>query len=155
MQRDLIKRDLVRIDYEAKSRQEFIDRFVVELENAGYVKPSFKGALQAREDEYPTALSTEPEAIAIPHSDVEHILTPFIAPVRLRVPVEWPDMGDREIVRMVRIVFLLGFVENDGHVEILQTLLLNAQDPRFMAGLMKASTEEEYYEAVMSMNGLN
>lgn len=124
---------------------------VAKLVELGYVKESLSEAIRAREEKYPTALPTQPEAIAIPHSDVEHIIKPFIAPTRLMTPVDWREMGNDENVHPVRYIFMLGFLDKDGHVDVLQVLLKNFMDPVFMASLDAASSEDEFYEAVMSI----
>ena len=40
------------------------------------------------------------------------------------------------------------------HVELLQVLVTNFQDPEIMDKLVNAKTEDEYMEAVLSMEGL-
>ena len=68
MQRDLLKRDLVQLDWEVAAQDEFFNRMSDRLLGLGYVEESFPAAVKARERAYPTALPTQPEAIAIPHS---------------------------------------------------------------------------------------
>lgn len=155
MRQDLIRRDLVHLDLEVADQSEFFDRIVGRLEQLGYVRPSFREAIQAREQKYPTGLPTEPEAIAIPHSDVEHVLRPFIAPVRLLAPIAWHEMGNDENVHEVRFIFMLGFTGGDGHVEVLQILLDNFMDEDFLRGLVAAKTEDEYFDHVRAMRGLD
>lgn len=155
MQRELIKRDLVQLDWAVANQDDLFDRMAHILVERGYVKPSFDEALKTRERKYPTALPTQPEAIAIPHCDAEHILVPFIAPIRLATPVQWAEMGNNDVQHPVRFVFMLGFTKADGHVQVLQVLLENFQDPAFMASLEAASTADEYFAAVSSMTGLD
>ncbi|KDS93145.1 PTS sugar transporter subunit IIA [Dermabacter hominis 1368] len=154
MQRDLIKRDLVQFDWDVADQAEFFTRMVDKLERLGYVKDSFLPAIVAREHAYPTALPTEPEAIAIPHSDAEHILTPFIASTRLASAIAWHDMGDSSVTHQVKLVFMLGFTRADGHIEVLQILLQNFQNPSFTEALNAAKTEDEFFLAAQSLQGL-
>ncbi|SDN45141.1 PTS system IIA component, Gat family [Actinomyces ruminicola] len=151
MQLDLLKRDLVRLDWEVRDRDDFFDRISAELLHDGYIRESFRDALAARERKYPTALPTAPEAVAIPHSDAEHIVEPFIAPVRLATPIDWHEMGNDDVVHPVRFIFVLGFVQEDGHVEVLQVLLQDLQDPAFMEQLDRARTPDEYYRVLSGM----
>lgn len=154
MQLDLLKRDLVRLGWEVRDQDDFFDRISAELLQAGYIKDSFRDALVARERKYPTALPTTPEAVAIPHSDTEHIVKPFIASVRLATPIDWREMGNDGVVHPVRFIFVLGFTQEDRHVEVLQLLLQAFQDPAFMERLGGAQTPEEYYRVLSDMSGL-
>ena len=45
MRLDLLKRDLVRLDWEVKDQEDFFDRISAELLRAGYIKDSFCEAL--------------------------------------------------------------------------------------------------------------
>ncbi|WP_136314152.1 PTS sugar transporter subunit IIA [Actinomyces procaprae] len=154
MQLDLLKRDLVRLDWEVRDQEEFFGRISAELRQGGYIRESFRDALAERERKYPTALPTAPEAVAIPHSDTEHIITPFIAPVRLAKPIDWREMGNDDVIHPVRFIFVLGFVQEDRHVEVLQILLQAFQDPAFMEQLSGARTPDEYYRVLSDMSGL-
>ncbi|WP_303122450.1 PTS sugar transporter subunit IIA [Actinomyces sp.] len=154
MQLELFKHDLIRLNWEVDDRQEFFERIAAELLWAGYIRESFCEALVERERKYPTALPISPEAVAIPHSDVEHIIKPFIAPVRLTTPIAWREMGNDDVVHPVRFVFVLGFTQEDRHVEVLQILLQAFQDPCFMERLGRAQTPDEYYRVLSAMDGL-
>lgn len=155
MQRDLLKHDLIQLDWEVADQDEFFNRMSDKLLGRGYVKESFLTAIKAREQAYPTALPTQPEAIAIPHSDAEHIIEPFIASTRLASPVTWHEMANNDETHAVRFIFMLGFTQEDGHVEVLQTLLENFQDPEFMKRLGQARTEDEYVTALSTMSGFD
>src|SRR5699024_3371993 len=89
----LLTRGLVRFDWDVEDQRAVFAGMAAVLQAEGFVKKSFEAAIVAREAKYPTALPTVPEAIAIPHADAEHILTPFIAPLRLAHPVPWSEMG--------------------------------------------------------------
>lgn len=99
-------------------------------------------------------LPTQPYPVAIPHSDPVNIIQQFIAPVRLKHEIDWCEMANNDSVLKVRIVFLLGFKREEGHVELLQVLLENFQDPELMDQLMNAKTKEEYLQLVKNMKGL-
>ena len=73
MHKDLIRRDLVQLDWMVADQDEFFDQMVGKLERLGYVKDTFRAAIAAREQKFPTALPTQPEAIAIPHLSLIHI----------------------------------------------------------------------------------
>ena len=87
-------------------------------------------------------------------SDPVNILEQFIAPVRLKNPIDWCEMANNDSILKVKIVFLLGFKREDGHVELLQVLLENFQDQTIMESLLNAKTKEEYLEIVKNIKGL-
>ena len=62
-------------------------------------------------------------------------------------------MANNDSVLKVRIVFLLGFKKEEGHVELLQVLLENFQDQSVMDALLNAKTKEEYLEVCKNMKG--
>ncbi|MFC0673729.1 PTS sugar transporter subunit IIA [Brachybacterium hainanense] len=149
----LVTKDLVQVDLEVASTGELFAHMSHMLQEAGYVKESFGDALALREATYPTALPTQPEAMAIPHADAVHILEPFIAPIRLASPIPWHEMGNDDVTHPVRFVFLLGFTKADGHVKVLQDLMIASQDPEFFPRLASAGSAEEYFSAVQSIQG--
>ncbi len=63
------------------------------------VKPSFKNAVLERENSYPTGLQFEGYAIALPHTDSEHVIKSQIAIMTLEKPVKFIEMAstDKEI----------------------------------------------------------
>lgn len=153
MQNDLLKPDLVQFDWEVADQAELFEAMTQKLTAAGYVRDSFGEAIATRESRYPTALPTQPEAVAIPHGDAEHIIVPFIAPMRLKTPVQWHEMGNDENVHPVRFVFMLGLNKAEGQLAALQGLVQSFQDPQFYTSLDEAGSPEEFYEVVKSIDG--
>lgn len=159
--RDTIYRELIQFDWEVKDQDEFFDKMADKLLELGYVKDTFKDAIKTREANYPTALPVEPYPVAIPHADPENIIKPFIACTRLKNPIKWCEMSNNDVQHDVKFIFMLGFLgghddPNAGneHVELLQVLVTNFQKPEVMDKLVNAKTEDEYMEAVLSMEGL-
>lgn len=155
MDKNMIRRDLIQLDWTVADQDEFFTRMIRELEELGYVKGTFDAAIRQREATFPTALPTQPEAIAIPHSDVEHIERPFIACTRLAQPIGWHEMGNDENQLQVRFIFMLGFTGTDGHVQVLQMMLDNFMDAEFIHGLESMTTEDEFYDLIRSMRGMD
>lgn len=155
MDKDMIRRDLIQLDWTVADQAEFFDRMIGRLEELGYVKDTFGPAIRQREATFPTALPTQPEAIAIPHSDVEHILRPFIACTRLAAPIGWHEMGNDDNELQVRFIFMLGFTGTDGHVQVLQMMLDNFMDADFIDRLVSLKTEDEFYDLIRSMRGMD
>ncbi len=61
------------LNVEANSKEDVLEQMGQNLVELGRVKESFISAITAREDEYPTGLPTAGVAVAIPHTDVEHV----------------------------------------------------------------------------------
>lgn len=154
MNSEMISEELCELDLDVKSTDEFFRVMSEKALRLGYITENFEAAIKTREEAYPTALPTQPYPVAIPHSDPVNIVRQFIAPVRLKQAIDWCEMANNDNVLAVRIVFLLGFQREEGHVELLQVLLENFQDQTIMDKLLEAKTKEEYLDVVRSMKGL-
>lgn len=154
MDKSMIRDELCEFDLDVKNTQEFFEYMSNKALKLGCVTENFLPAIIEREKNYPTALPVEPYPVAIPHSDPVNILEQFIAPVRLKNPIDWCEMANNDSILKVKIVFLLGFKREDGHVELLQVLLENFQDQTIMESLLNAKTKEEYLEIVKNIKGL-
>lgn len=150
----MIYKELIQLDWEVSDQTEFFDKMAAKLVELGFVKETFVDAIKTREAKFPTALAVEPYPVAIPHADPEHIIKPFIAATRLKNPVKWCEMAANDNQHDVRFIFMLGFKRSDEHVELLQVLVANFQKPELMDKLVNAVTEDEYMEAILSMEGL-
>lgn len=155
MDKDMIQDELCVLDLDVKSPDEFFEVIGKKTLELGYTTKNFTEGLKKREALFPTALPTTPKPIAIPHSDPENIVKQFIAPVRLKNPIQWQEMANNGHFLEVKYVFLLGFKREEGHVELLQLLLKNVQDEELMNKLQNAKTEKEYVQIVRSMKGLS
>lgn len=153
MDSTLICDELCELDLDVKNTDEFFEVMNKKAKDLGYVSENFLAAIKEREINYPTALPTEPYPVAIPHSDPVNIIKQFIAPVRLKEEIDWCEMANNDSILKVKIVFLLGFKREEGHVELLQVLLENFQDEKIMNALLSAQTKEEYLNVVKNMKG--
>lgn len=158
--RDMIYKELIQLDWDVADQEEFFDKMAEKLVNLGYVKDTFAEAIKAREADFPTALPMEPYPVAIPHTDPQHIIQPFIAGTRLKYPIKWREMANNDQEHDVKFIFMLGFLgghdDPDGageHMELLQILVTNLRNPVLMDKLVNAGTEDEYMEAILSMEG--
>lgn len=150
---EMFRKELIQIDMEAADTDEFFEQISARLLELGYVGPTFEKAIKARESKYPTALPIRPFAVAIPHTECEHIKKPFIAAVRLTAPVDWCEMAANDVIHQVRFVFLLGIKDAHQQVDLLQILVNNLQDEVLMKRLEQAATAEEYELVLKSMRG--
>lgn len=154
MKKNMLFRELVQLDWEVKDQTEVFERMADILFKHGFVKDTYLESLKAREESYPTALPIKPYPVAIPHTDVGHILRPFLAPIRLKNPVEWREMANNDEIHPVRFIFMLGFLKSEEHIELLQILVENFQDKKLMENLANAGTAEEYFQLVCGIGGM-
>lgn len=154
MEREMLVRELVRLDLEVENQAELFEKMAEPLYKQGFVKKTYLESIKRREEIYPTALPVKPYPVAIPHTDLEHIIRPFIAPVRLKHAIEWREMANNDAIHQVRFVFLLGFMKSDEHIELLQILVENVQDETQMEQLRRAETADEYFQLVCGMKGM-
>ncbi len=143
MKQGIIDKRLIGLDIEVKDGEEFLDQISERLIELGFVKDSFKEAIKEREREYPTALPTEPYALAIPHADPEHVKKPFIAFTRLKNPIAWKAMGMKDLEIPVSFLFVLGFFAEEDNVELLRRILEQFQEEEFLEQLKEITDEEE------------
>lgn len=136
-------KELIFLDHSFKNSDEFFDFIFPHLLSQHHVKETFLTSIKARERLYPTALPTQPYVVALPHTDVEHIIKPFISFVRLKETAAWHEMANNDQILAVKFIFLLGFIDKDGHINLLQTLINKMSDPTFMEHLNKMHDIEE------------
>lgn len=151
LDRSMIYKDLIELDLDVKTQNEFFEYIAAKLLAKGLVRDTFLESIKAREANYPTGLEVEPYPIAIPHTMAEHIVKPFVVPVRLKNTVRWGEMGTDDQFQDVKFIFLLGFLKGGAHVDLLQLLMYNFQKPETMERLLNAKTVDEYEEIVLSM----
>lgn len=154
MKSDMIREELVQLELEVTDTDDFFAVMAKKLLALGYVEPTFESAIKQREGEFPTALPIQPFAVAIPHTNCEHIKRPFIAPVRLKKTIKWCEMAANDVVHDVKFVFMLGIKEAHQQVDLLQVLVNNFQNDQLMKQLEKALSEKEYYTILMTMEGI-
>lgn len=104
------------------------------LHSKGYVKESYAESILAREERHPTGLMVEDLVnIAIPHTDVEHVLQPSMVVVKnQKNPFRFFRMDDPDQEIPVEVVFLLVVKESDGYVNFLAALTNLFQDADFI-----------------------
>ncbi|MDF7666489.1 PTS sugar transporter subunit IIA [Orbaceae bacterium ESL0727] len=139
--------DLIFLDKVFQKSDQFFDFVFPILQQGGYVKESFLAAIKKREAAFPTALPTTPYVVAMPHTDIEHIIRPFILVTRIKGSVPWCEMANNDVILDANFIFLLGFTGKDGHILLLQTLIASFSNPQFLAALQQAKTKQ----AVMAL----
>lgn len=123
-----IEEDLVLLDVSAKDKFDLLSQVADRLFEKGYVKSSYKDAVIAREKIFATGLPTVLGGVAIPHTDVEYVVSPAICMARLTSPVDFVIMGDDKETVSVDFVFMLAMKEAHAQIELLQNLMGILQD---------------------------
>lgn len=137
---DYLSSDLIFLDRNYVDTRAFFAATSAVLQRQGYVRDTFLPAITQREVDYPTALPVVPFAVALPHTDPEHIIRPFISVTRLARPVAWREMGNPDEVLQAKLVFVLGFVDHRSHLQVLQALMESLTDEAFLRHLYAIPT---------------
>lgn len=94
----------------------FADRTAVlthigdEMLKQGVVHETYPAALLAREENYPTGIMLEKQAVAIPHCEAIHAKSPAIYLIRTETPILFQQADDDNAVAVSLIIALI--VEN-------------------------------------------
>lgn len=84
---------LIFTNLHAKTNTEVMEQLGETLIKEGYAKESYIQALITREQEFPTGLDVDGVGVAIPHTDVSHVIKPGIAIAVLEKPIDFIQMG--------------------------------------------------------------
>ncbi|GGN59046.1 MULTISPECIES: PTS sugar transporter subunit IIA [Oceanobacillus] len=114
---------VILLDVEGETDTQVLEIIAKNLVNHGLVKESFISAIMTREEEYATGLPTAGVSVAIPHTDVEHVIKKTISVAVLKQPVDFKIMGDDSETIPVQLVFMLAMDEADSQLVLLQRLM--------------------------------
>lgn len=124
------------------------------LESKGFVKESYRESILAREKMHPTGLMVEDLInIAIPHTDVEHVLKPTMVVIKHSSSnFQFFRMDEPGSEIPVDVVFLLVVKESDGYVNFLAALTNLFQDASFI-DLLSSTTPDKICEGLVEKLG--
>ena len=142
--------DLILLDKDFQNTNQFFEFTFSVLRKKGYVNDSFLEAIKKRESSFPTALPTEPYVVAMPHTDIEHVIKPFIFFTRVKGTIPWCEMANNDHVLNANFVFLLGFNEKNGHIDLLQKLMSCFVNSCFLESLSHAKNKHEVFTLLTS-----
>ncbi|MGP4075974.1 PTS sugar transporter subunit IIA [Halobacillus sp. K22] len=128
---------IILLDVEAETRDEVLTTMGNNLVNKSLVQPSFVPAIIERENEFPTGLPTAGVSVAIPHTDVEHVIQKNISVAILKSEVGFGVMGDDSEQVPVKIVFMLAMDEAHSQLSLLQKLMQIFQDENELLNMVK------------------
>lgn len=133
---------------QAKTYEDVMNQVGGALIREGYAKDSYVDALVTREQEFPTGLDVDGIGVAIPHSDVSHVIKPGVAIAILDKPVDFILMGSDDEHVDVRIIFMLAVVNPSEHLGQLQKILAVIQDTVVLNKLLNVNEKKEIIEIV-------
>jgi len=133
-----LDRDALLLDVEAGNAADAIGLLAARLEASGRVRGTYRDAVIAREAIMPTGLPLGAINVAIPHTDVEHVIRPGVGLAVLRAPVQFASMDDPDERLDVRIVFALALTEKNAQIAMLQAIMELIQDEDALGRLAAA-----------------
>lgn len=146
--RELILRDVV-----AQDAQDAIRQVGQAFLNAGFVHDTYIDAVASRETTYPTGLQLEEIAVAMPHTDPQHVKRPGVCIAQLAKPVTFEHMGDPDTKVEAEIIFMMAIQNPDEQVELLQKVLSVFQQPEVVAAFRAAKDEDELFAVAQKFIG--
>lgn len=149
----MIHKELIFLDLAARNKQEVISKLADELFAAGKVRESYKQAVLEREETYPTGLPLGEYNIAMPHTFAEHVLEPVIAVARLKEPVEFLEMGTKDVSLSVSLVMMMAISNPQEQVGLLRKILRLFADEEVLREVMAGKTAEDVCAALSAING--
>ncbi|HZG71640.1 MAG TPA: PTS sugar transporter subunit IIA [Chondromyces sp.] len=134
---------VILLDLEGDSKEEILETVAQNLVDKGLVKESFIPAIIKREKEFATGLPTAGVSVAIPHTDVEHVIQKSISVAVLKKPVDFVIMGDDSETTPVQLIFMLAMDEAHTQLSLLQKLMQVFQDEGTLTFLAKQKNKTE------------
>lgn len=131
------------LDYEARDKNDVLNRMSDEFIQRKLVKESFKEAIIARENVFPTGMSVNGIGIAIPHTDIEQVYISQIGIARLKDEVIFNEMGNDENQVNIKLVFMLALQKPHEQITILQKLIFLFQNKEFISDICECKNTEE------------
>jgi PTS system galactitol-specific IIA component len=131
---------VIAVGLKVSDREDALRQMAQMLQDAGYVRDTYSEAIIRRERTFPTGLPTGENGVAIPHTDICHVITPMIAVGILKTPVEFQNMGDIEDAINVKIMFMLAMNNSDNQVRLLSELMQIIQDQSLLNKLCTAQS---------------
>lgn len=152
MDENMFHKEAVFLNIDATSTDDVLDYVYEKMHALGYVTEAFQQAVKDREHKYPTGLPGPVCDIAVPHTDPEYVIRPFIAVVTAKEGIPFIQMATRDVALKSRIIFVLGFKTGKYQVKILQTLIRRfIQENEMAEAFLKAKDVDSCYDMLMEI----
>ena len=121
-----------------------------QLQQKNIVKKSHLKALIEREALFPTGIALDGYAVAIPHCEAEHAISPAIYIIRTQSPVVF-NRADEDSTVEVSLIISLVVTSPEDQLNLLKALFSNLQNKEFYHFLISAEANEvaEYFKKVI------
>lgn len=145
----LFKPELVYFDFEATDRFDFFKKLGEDLQAKGYVKDTWYDAITEREKNYPTGLPCPALAVAVPHTEPEHLLKPYIAVVKPKEPIVFEGMAGMGGEVPTQLIVNLGVMAHETEqVGILQALMQIFINEDAVKDILSQTTQQGMVDAI-------
>jgi PTS system galactitol-specific IIA component len=134
--------DLCVVRLTAASSSDVVQALASRLLARGHVAASFERAAMVREKKSPTGLPFAPWAVALPHAEPEHSVTPAIALATLAKPVTFRQMGSPGVALSVSIVVMPALTAKEQAAASLSRLVTLLQSEATREALVQAASPE-------------
>lgn len=113
------------------------------LEKQGAVSSKYAEVAFKREQKYPTGLPSQPNAIALPHTNCEEVYQPALAFARLEEPLFFGSMENHSIDLPVSMVFLMANNKTQDQIRMLRKISRMVRNPRKVSDLSNLKKKDE------------
>lgn len=139
---------IILLDLEADSKEAVLTAMANNLEEKGLIRDSYLKAVIEREKEFATGLPTGGVSVAIPHTDVEHVIKKTISVAVLKNPVAFGMMGDPNETVNVELVFMLAMDKSDAQLSLLQGLMQVFRDEEMLKYLVSETDKTKMVDVL-------
>lgn len=146
----LLKEELVIVPLVASNREDAFEKLAFSLERHGFVKATYLHAVKNRERAFPTGLCIGEINVAIPHTDVEHVVHSAMAVGVLEKPVRFASMENPKVEIEVSIIFMLALKDAHEQPVFLQKLVGVFQDKELLCKLASNTNVSSTYHLLLS-----
>lgn len=147
--KNLVRKEYIYENLTVKDQEEAFDVMGGRLVKDGITKKSYVQALKDREKNFPTGLATSGIVIAMPHTDSNHVNEGCITIARLKDPITFHEMGNKNNLLNVEMIFMLALNDPTMHLEMLQKIIGMFSNKEVLSKLKDAKTSEEIYNVVV------
>lgn len=147
----LLRPEVILTDLDAKNADDALDHLSALLFQYGYVRDSFALAVKEREKIYATGLPARSMGVAMPHTDIEHVVRPCVAIATLRYPVTFIAMGSDDEKVEAQVLFMLALNEPHAQLEMLQSIVAIIQNDDLLQAIKSSSSPAEIIDLISKL----
>ncbi len=144
--KSLMKKELIQVNVSCHDQEELFKLMCTSIIEKGYAKESFYEGIKNREASFPTGIELNQFGIAIPHTDPEHTVKPFVSVVTLKKAVKFKKMENINEETAIKVIFMMGLEKPESSIQVLTQLAAIFQNEITMNKLVEAASVEEFEE---------